>query len=145
MVTALASADPRRPDDFFENIYSPVFDFNVDDAVDPTRYNFVNLNTDKIGGFGESQSAAPWLSEDQLQYLVSYRVGIFGEFYTLPPDIRTPVGRVTKVTLLPYIQQLEPVPEWNEGHPEYNPPDTSINIPAIPSTELDPATWTDWY
>lgn len=154
LITALASSDPRWPSAFFRHIYLPTFDLNVSDEVDPTRYNFVNLNTDKIGGFGETQNPAPWLSEDQLQYQSSYRVGIFGEFYSLPPDANTPVGIVSKVNIIPYEGRLADAPGGLPTIPAYSPPDTSFDIPERAGTEDDPAewsvtddedrNWTDW-
>jgi hypothetical protein len=150
LVTILASGgapgDMRLRTGFFDAIYNPSFDLNGagNDLRDPTRYNFVNLNTDKISGFGETQTPAPWLSEDQLQYQSSYRLGIMGEFYSLPPEASEPVGIITKVNILPYIDNLEVPPVGVVGTPAYNPPTTSTPLPAVPSTTSDVAQWSDW-
>jgi hypothetical protein len=141
LITILALSDPAQPTDFWWNIYSPIFDFDPGDDVDPWRYNFVNLNTDRMAGFGETQNPAPWLTEDQLQYQSSYRVGVMGEFYSLPPTVRPPTGPLAKVTLLPYMEDLEEMPEGQASVPGYTPPASSIVIPGIPSTIDDPAPW----
>lgn len=142
LVSILAMSDPSEPSDFFNRIYSPLFDFDPGDAVDPFRYNFINLNTDQILGFGETQNPAPWLTEDQLQYQSSYRVGVMGEFYSLPPGIAAPSGPLLHVNLLPYMQDLESVPTGRAAESGYAPPDSSIVIPPVTSTESDPAPWT---
>jgi hypothetical protein len=77
------------------------------------RWNYVNLNTDRIAGFGETQTPQPWLSEDQLTYQTSYRVGIYGEFYSLPPIANIPsFNKILKVNLYPYDDYIlqEPPP-----------------------------------
>lgn len=94
---------------FIARLYFPPEDTT---DIDEYRYNFVNLNTDLISGFGETQTQQPWLSEDQLQYQTSYRVGIYGEFYSLPPlaDVNTGIGIIERVDLFPYIEDLEELP-----------------------------------
>lgn len=141
LVTVLALSDPNRPTDFFSRIYAPAFDLNPSDALKSFRWNFVNLNTDRILGFGETQNPAPWLTEDQLQYQSSYRVGIFGEFYSLPPDSIPPSAQLAKVNILPYMEDLEPQPTGQTGRAAINPPTSSIPIPAVPDTTNDPAEW----
>lgn len=141
LVTVLALSDPTRQTDFFDRIYEPTFDLNPSDAYDSFRYNFLNLNTDKVMGFGETQNPAPWLTEDQLQYQSSYRIGVFGEFYSLPPDTPVATQQLAKVNLLPYLDGIEPVPVGQTGHVGYSPPTTSIAIPAVPDTTDDPAEW----
>lgn len=145
LITTLAMSGPTldggTPSDFFKRIYSPIFDFDPGDDVDPWRYNFVNLNTDRIAGFGETQNPAPWMTEDQLQYQSSYRVGVMGEFYSLPPIVKGPTGPILHINLLPYIEDLEPIPIGKATVAAYNPPVTSIPIPGINGTENDPAPW----
>jgi hypothetical protein len=46
--------------------------------------------------------------EDAMVYTTSYRCRLWGEFYSLPPNI--PVGFVSKILLYPYIEGLEPLP-----------------------------------
>lgn len=77
---------------------------------DPTAANhFININTDSIAGFGETQGPTPWESEDDLVYSTSYRTKVFGEFLSLPPDM--PIGYVEAVKVYPYVGGVEPVPE----------------------------------
>lgn len=75
--------------------------------------HFININTDRITGFGERQSPTPWGAEDDLVYQSSYRISTFGEFYSPPP--RTPSGVITEVKTYPYIGGTEPVPEGTSG------------------------------
>jgi hypothetical protein len=95
---------------FINRLYFPPAD---NDDYDEARYNFVNLNSDLISAVGETQTQQPWLSEDQLQYQTGYRVGIYGEFYSLPPweAVNNGVGFIQQVNVYPYIEDLEPVPE----------------------------------
>lgn len=90
---------------FFDRIYPDEASGKYPDAI----WHYVNINTDEINGFGESQSATPWQSEDDLIYEVSYRTPVFGEFYSVPPNM--PKEYVQKVVLYPYIAGVEPVPQ----------------------------------
>lgn len=72
--------------------------------------NFININTDTIQGFGETQTPQPWLTENELVYQTSYRVGIYGEFYSLPPALQGAPGLVEHVKLFPYIEGIDPLP-----------------------------------
>lgn len=102
---------------FLTRLYFPPDD---NDDYDDARYNFVNLNTDLISGFGETQTQQPWLSEDQLQYQTSYRVGIYGEFYSLPPLDTVAGGSVIEhVNVFPYIDDVEEVPEGTDDPSEW--------------------------
>lgn len=119
LIQTLAMADMAGyTNNFISRIYFPPDDT---DGVDEPRYNFVNINTDKISGFGETQTQQPWLSEDQLQYQTSYRVNIYGEFYSLPPldDVVPGFGVVEQVNLFPYIADLEPVPTGTDDPSEW--------------------------
>lgn len=78
--------------------------------IPKSEYNFVNLNTDTISGYGESQTPAPWQPEDTLVYQTSYRVGVLGEFYSLPPASSDALGYIENVITYPYLGGLEPVP-----------------------------------
>lgn len=96
---------------FLMRIYAnPAF---FPDAVN----HFIAVNTDSIQGFGETQNQTPWFSEDDLVYTTSYRVKVFGEFYSLPNS--APAGLITAVRDYPYIGGVEPVPtgDPNEGNP----------------------------
>jgi hypothetical protein len=94
---------------FITRLYFPPDDT---DDYDDARYNFVNLNSDVFSGLPETQTQQPWLSEDQLQYQSGYRIGIYGEFYSLPPweDVVAGVGMIQRVDLYPYINGIDPVP-----------------------------------
>jgi hypothetical protein len=109
VVQAVAMPDMATyTNNFFNRLYHPPADT---DDYDDARYNFVNLNSDLVTGFGETQTQQPWLSEDQLQYQTSYRVGIYGEFYSLPPYTDATVhGVIEKVNVYPYMEDLEEVP-----------------------------------
>lgn len=87
---------------FFVRIYEQ------DVAVNPTAdIHYINVNTDEIRGFGETQNPVPWGEEDLLVYQTSYRVGITGEFYNLPPEDVDEV--ISRVDSFPY-QEGDPVP-----------------------------------
>ena len=81
---------------FFNRIYPP----NTSDIPDSAGH-YININTDRINGFAENQSPVPWQSEDDLIYSVSYRSAVWGEFYSLPPEV--PLALVEQVFLYPYI------------------------------------------
>jgi hypothetical protein len=90
----------------FERIYE------TDETEHPkAAYNYINLNTDSVAGFGETQVPAPWLPEDVLVYQTSYRVGIAGGFYSLPPADQAALGYIEQVDDYPYIKDLEEIPE----------------------------------
>lgn len=94
---------------WIDRLYFPAEDT---DGYDEARWNYVNINSDKISPYGETQTQQPWLSEDQLQYQTSYGVEIYGEFYSLPPiDEVGGLVPIEKVNVYPYIDGLEPVPE----------------------------------
>jgi hypothetical protein len=80
---------------FFHRIYPP------DSAEVPdSAGHFININSDVITGFGESSTNVPWNAEDELLYTISYRVDVWGEFYSLPPDM--PYPYVSEVFAYPY-------------------------------------------
>lgn len=87
---------------FFDRVYP-------DDALYPdSDLHFIALNSDQIQGFGESQSQTPWGAEDDLLYTTSYRVGMFGELYSLPPKLTYAI--VQKLFIEPYIEGVEGQP-----------------------------------
>lgn len=115
---------------FLNRIYSP--DPNVDDQKNDGTYvaatdHFINLNTDVISGFGESQTVAPWQPEDVLVYQTSYRINIHGEFYSRTPTSQT-FGLVERVETYPYMGTLgEPVPNPNPEDPApWSEPDDAL-------------------
>jgi hypothetical protein len=87
---------------FFERIYPS------NDLFPDSEFHFININSDQIQGFGESQSQTPWGAEDDLLYTTSYRVGVFGELYSLPPKLSYSIVR--KVLVFGYIEGTDPGP-----------------------------------
>jgi len=92
---------------FFNRIYPPNTS-NIPDSVG----HYININSDKINGFGENQNPVPWNSEDDLIYQVSYRSSIWGEFYSLPADV--PLDFIKQVFLYPYTDD-QTLPEGSEN------------------------------
>jgi hypothetical protein len=62
-------------------------------------WHFPVLNLDLITGYGEGTARPPWNPEDDLHYNVTYRVPIFGEFYSNTPSGVIGTGLVTEVDL----------------------------------------------
>ena len=94
--------------EYTNQFFSRIYPENLD-AVPDSAGHLININADKIQGVGESQTATPWNSEDDLIYTSSYRVDVFGEFYSLPQD--APYDFVKEVFTYPYIENLESPPE----------------------------------
>jgi hypothetical protein len=98
--------------EFLKRIYSP------DLTEEPSAgSHFININTDEISGFGESQALAPWMPEDIYVFQTSYRVNVFGELYSRTPAVNS-YGLVEKVETYPYRSQFDP-----EAKPNPNPED----------------------
>lgn len=94
--------------------------YEADPLTDPgSLYHYINLNTDEISGFGESQVPAPWQPEDVLVYQTSYRIAIHGEFYSRTPDIDG-VALVEEIQTYPYM------PAGGETKPDPNPEDPAV-------------------
>jgi hypothetical protein len=60
-------------------------------------WHYPTLNLDQITATPEQNTLAPWNPEDQLVYQVSYRVPIFGEFYSYTPPDAVATGPITEV------------------------------------------------
>lgn len=104
LVQTIAMGDlANYTNNFFNRIY-PIDAEAVPDSVG----HFININADRITGFNETQTAVPWQSENDLMYTVSYRVNVWGEFYSLPPD--APYHYVANVFLYPYIEGIDSKP-----------------------------------
>lgn len=100
---------------FLNRIYAP------DPVTEPTSLeHFINLNTDQIMGFGETQTPAAWQAEDVMVYQTAYRIGIFGEFYSRTPEPQPDYGLVERVDQFPYMDG-DPVPDpgWRGPDGEY--------------------------
>lgn len=115
LVQTLAMGDVAAYTQLFRNrIYSP----NIT-TYPLADWNFITLGTDVISGFGETQLPAPWQPEDVLVYQTSYRIPVFGEFYSVPSD--TVVENITSINFYPYLEG-DPVPTgstdpapWNQA------------------------------
>ena len=106
--------------EYTRNFFDRIYDAN---ATRPEAlYNFINLNTDTISGFGETQNLAPWDPEDTYVYQTNYRCGISGEFYSLPPALGEEVGLVEEVNQYPYVGGLEGIPTGADDPSEWQPP-----------------------
>jgi len=93
---------------FFSRIYTS----NQQQYPDSASH-YININSDNIMGFGETQQNVPWQSEDDLLYLSNYRIPVFGEFYSLPPDLPAPF--IEQVLAYPYLEGPEEVPTGDVG------------------------------
>lgn len=97
---------------FLNRIYYPsVLDYPA------SKTHFLNLKTDDFNGFGDREALAPWMPEDVLVYSTSYRIGAFGEFYSRELTSAPGYGKVEKVELYPYIEDIEAEPNPNPGDP----------------------------
>lgn len=98
---------------FLTRIYGP------NTFQEPTALeHFINLNTDEVQGFGETQQLAPWMPEDVLVYHTSYRIGIMGELYSRIPADEVAHGVIEGVNVYPYDPWVgEPVPEPEPDNP----------------------------
>lgn len=77
-------------------------------VLDPAaELNFVNLNTDKLQPYGETQAPVPWGAEDDQSYQTAYRIGASGEVYSLPDNA---YHVVEEITTYPYEQCVDPLP-----------------------------------
>lgn len=97
-----------RLTDYTERFYNRIYP--TEEELPKARYNYLNINTDRIQGFGDTQNIAPWLPEDTLVYQAGYRCEAMGEFYSLPPESGG-IDYIENVNVYPYIEDLEPVPE----------------------------------
>lgn len=93
--------------DYTNRFFSRIYPANSE-AIPDSAGHFINIKTDVIRGFGETSGKTPWGSEDDLVYDTSYRVEVFGEFYSIPQD--APYEFVQKVFTYPYIEDLETPP-----------------------------------
>lgn len=78
-----------------------------------SKYHFVNLATDDFQELGDQEGPAPWMEEDLLVYSATFRVPIFGEFYSRLLTDQTSYGFVEKVEVYPWIEDIETEPNPN--------------------------------
>lgn len=129
LVQTLTMADLEAyTNQFLDRVYqaNPV-------SVPVSKDHYINLNTDEIMGFGETQQIAPWNPEDVMVYQTSYRIPIFGEFYSLTPTT-TKYGMIEKVETYPYM----PVNNESVPNPKWSGPD---GIQGTGDDQTDPAPW----
>jgi hypothetical protein len=130
LVEVLAMGDLSSwTNDLMDRIY------HTSAQVDPkTVDHAINLNTDQIQGFGETQMLAPWGPEDTLLYQTAYRIAIRGEIYSRVPNVQ--YSRVTEIEMFPYM----PVAGEEEPNPEWRGPD---GVHGTSDDQYDPAPWSD--
>jgi hypothetical protein len=88
--------------------------YNSDVEAEPqSRYHFINLSTDEFSELGDQEGPAPWMEEDLLVYSSTFRIPIFGEFYSRLLTDQTSYGFVQKVEIYPWIPVLEEEPNPN--------------------------------
>jgi hypothetical protein len=74
-------------------------------------WHFATLNTDDITGYGENTNPPPWSPEDDLIYQTSYRVPIFGEFYSYTPEHPDTEHVIDEVDVYPWVPGMDPPPQ----------------------------------
>lgn len=88
--------------------------YDSDHEAEPqSLYHFINLATDDFQELGDQEQNAPWMEEDLLVYSATFRVPIFGEFYSRLLTDTTSYGVVQKVEMYPWIPVVEPEPNPN--------------------------------
>lgn len=93
-----------------------VYDANQE-AEPQSLYHFINLATDQFSELGDQEQQAPWQEEDLLVYSATFRIPIFGEFYSRLLTDQTSYGLVSKVEVYPWIKDIEPEPDPNPEDP----------------------------
>jgi hypothetical protein len=96
-----------------------VYDADPDDEPH-SKYHFINLATDEFSELGDQEAPAPWMEEDLLVYSATFRVPIFGEFYSRVLTGPETYGVVEKVEIYPWIPDIpEPAdPVTGEANPD---------------------------
>lgn len=74
------------------------------------NWHYPVLNLDLITGYGEQETMPAWGPEDALLYQVTYRVPIFGEFYSNTPVAPTFYGPIEEVDVYPWIPGTDAEP-----------------------------------
>lgn len=112
LIEVLAMTDVTGPGENFINRF-----YNALNSTPYGLWHFPVLNLDKITGYGEQAMIAPWEPEDMLVYQASYRVPIFGEFYSTTPTFPSSTGLLEEVDIYPYLPAFDPTPEENPDVP----------------------------
>jgi hypothetical protein len=103
--------------DYTNNFFSRIYPPNSAEVPDSAGH-YININSDKINGFSENQTPVPWQSEDDLIYNVSYRTNVWGEFYSLPPEL--PYDYVSGIFNYPYIAGVDDVPTGSDDSADWS-------------------------
>jgi hypothetical protein len=103
--------------------------YNADpEDEEQSKYHFINLATDEFSELGDQEAPAPWMEEDLLVYSATFRVPIFGEFYSRLLTDQTSYGFVTAVEVYPWIPDIEeePDPDPDEPNPWLSSEDVTL-------------------
>lgn len=100
--------------EYYTNLFGDrIYNDDSEDAL----FNFINFNSDRLSGFGETQIMAPWMPEDTLVYQTSYRTDIMGEFYSRPLEAEYEL--IENIDVFPYWgpdnDGPDPTPEGTLG------------------------------
>lgn len=117
LVEVLAMTDTTVAGSNFINRF-----YNELNATPYGLWHFPVLMLDNLTGYGENHTRAPWGGEDALVYQVTYRVPVFGEFYSNTPTSPSSLGILEYVDVYPWIDGTDPSPADN--------PDTIPPTPA---------------
>lgn len=93
---------------FLNRIYQPNVDLEAQ-----SKYHFINLATEDFSELGDQEGPAPWMEEDLNVYSATFRVPIFGEFYSRLLTDQAEYGYVTAVEIYPWIPDIEEEPNPN--------------------------------
>jgi hypothetical protein len=102
---------------YTNNFFNRIYPKNSDSVPDSVNH-FINVNSDRINPTNEAETEVPWGAEDDLIYTTSYRVSVWGEFYSLPEEVS--YHFITQVLQYPYIAGVEPKPPGLEGEQSWN-------------------------
>lgn len=87
------------------------------EAEPSSLYHFINISTDDFQELGDQESNAPWMEKDLLVYSASFRIPVFGEFYSRLLTDQTSYGLVEKVEAYPWIEDIEEEPNPDPDDP----------------------------
>jgi hypothetical protein len=92
--------------------------YNSDPELEPgSQYHFINLGTDDFQELGDQEAPAAWMEEDLLVYSSTFRIPIFGEFYSRLLTDQVNYGIVTAVDIYPWIPDFEEEPNHDPDNP----------------------------
>lgn len=92
--------------------------YDADQTAEPSSlYHFINISTDDFQELGDQEQIAPWMEEDLLVYSATFRIPVFGEFYSRVLTDTSSYGFVEKVEVYPWIKDIETEPDPNPEDP----------------------------